>query len=243
MKKKYRNIGISILVYTLLIIIWETNASEILPPPSKIFKTIVDIFPTITGDLSYTLLEAFGGFAVGVTLALITVVLMDLFSAVRTAVSPLIILSQAIPFNLIAPLLILILGYGILPKLVLVSLVSFFPLVMTVICAIDNIDKDLIGVAKLYGANKLQTLYYLKFPLSMPNFFAGAKIGAVYCMSSAVIAEWMLGDKGIGAYLLRAKRSYNNARVFAILVLVTLISVLIYFVIERIQKYIEKDLI
>lgn len=243
MKKKFQNIAVNFVFYFALLALWEAFGSRLIPAPTKIVATLVKIFPSLGTDLCYTLLEAFGGLLIGTVFALLVVTLMDFFGPVRAALSPLVVISQAIPFHIISPILIMLLGFGILPKLTVVSLVCFFPLTLTLLTAFDNVDKNLLDVARLFGASKMQTLRYLKAPLSVSNFFAGLKISAVYCISSAVISEWMSGDVGIGVYMLRAKRSYDNAKVFAVVLLITLLSILVYYVLEQLQKKTEKDVL
>lgn len=234
--KKLRNIVVNLLIYGALLLLWERFSPETIPAPSLILQRLWEILPKITDDFAYTMMEAVAGFAAGVAAALLVVTLMDLSATVKSAVAPVIVLSQSIPFNVVAPILIMALGIGLLPKILVVSLVCFFPLALTLLSSFDNVDKSLLEVASLFGANRLQTVRYLKFPMAVPGFFAGCKIGAVYCLSSALIAEWMVGDAGLGAYMLRAKRSYNGAAVFAVILIIVALSMAVYYLLQYVER-------
>lgn len=236
MKKKLPSIITNILIYGVLIAVWECFSPNILPKPSLIITSLFEIAPDIKDDFSYTMGISAAGFLIGVFSALLVAVLSGVSKTFKNAVSPLMILSQSVPFNVIAPVLIMAIGLGSGSKILVVSLVCFFPIALTLISGFSTVDKSLVEVAEMYGASKLQTVLKLRLPVSMPQFFSGAKIGAVYCLSSALIAEWMVGDKGLGAYMLRAKRSYQGGKVFAVVLIIVVISMAVYFLLGKVEK-------
>lgn len=201
--KKSGSIGsktVPIVFSTILILIWlivvEKGLVEryILPSPIDVVKTCIEMFPGILEHLAITLKEAFSGFAVAIVFSLILAILMDSISIVRKAVYPLLVVSQTIPIIALAPLFAVWFGLGLFPKVIVVFLVCFFPIVVSLVDGLDSVDADLLNLFKSMGAGKVQVFRYLKLPASMVNFFSGLRIAATYSIMGAVIAEW-LGEK------------------------------------------------
>ncbi len=243
--KKLENIEdkiIPISFFTILLIIWEIIAklqvvpTYILPAPTQIIKTLITNLPILKEHIIVTLLEALVGFIIAIILAMVIAIVMDSIPIVKKAVYPLVIISQTIPIVTIAPLFAIWFGFGYLPKVVIVVLVCFFPITISLLEGLESVEEDLLNLIKSMGANKVQVYKMVKIPAAMPNFFSGLKISATYSIMGATIGEWVGGKNGLGVYMLRVKHSFATDKVFAAIILITLLSILILTLISFIEK-------
>ena len=242
--KKHINIKnklIPIVFQISLLIIWQIvvdgNIVEryMLPSPKDILTTLFEILPTIKQHIYITLKEAMIGFAIAIVLALILAILMDSIKVIRKAIYPILVVSQTIPIIALAPLFAMWFGYGTLPKVIVVVLVCFFPIVISLMDGLDSVDKDMVNLLKSMGANKLQIFRAVKFPASLVNFFSGLRIAATYSIMGAVIGEWLGGSEGLGIYMLRVKKAYALDKVFVVILIIVVLSMALFGLLFMIQ--------
>lgn len=174
-----------------------------------------------------TLTEAFLGLTIGTVLGFIIAVVMDHYPLAYKSVYPLMVVTQTVPTVAIAPLLVLWLGYGLLPKVVLIVLTTFFPIAIGLLDGFRSVDPDAINLLKAMGANKLQCFIHIKLPRSLSHFFAGLKISVSYSVVGAVISEWLGGFYGLGVYMTRVRKSYSFDKMFAVIFFISFISLLL----------------
>ena len=252
MDEKIQKIQIKIypLVSTVLIlIVWqlivelENVPVYIMPSPLEILSALKNDAALIFYHSKATLYESFIGFGISIILAFLLAILMDSFQTVKKSLYPLLVVSQTVPIIALAPLFIIWFGFGALPKIVIVIIVCFFPIVISLIHGMESIDNDYLMLFKSMKATKIQTFYHLKLPFAMVHFFSGLKIAATYMIMSAVIGEWLGGDKGIGVYMLRAKNAYALDKVFASIVVIVLMSIATIYLITLLEQklYIYKE--
>ena len=146
------------------------------------------------------------------------------------------VITQTIPPVAIAPLLILWFSYGIAPKVVLVVLVSFFPLAVGLLEGFQSVDEDMIRLMKSMKATRWQIFRHVKMPAAMGQFFAGLKIAVSYSVVGAVIAEWLGGFEGLGVYMTRVKKAYSYDKMFAVIIMVSTLSLLLMALVRILQK-------
>lgn len=218
------------------IVTLENVPQYILPSPLKIVNTLFKEIDTIAVHTKVTLYESFVGFVISIILSFILAILMDSFSILKKSIYPILVISQTIPTIAIAPLFIIWFGFGPLPKIIVVVMVCFFPIVISLVDGFEKIDRDYINLFHTFKASKLQTFYHLKLPCAMVNLFSGLKIAATYMIMSAVIGEWLGGDQGIGVYMVRAKSAYALDKVFAAILVIVFVSILIIYIIDFIGK-------
>lgn len=230
----------------LLLILWQTFAvlgevpGYILPTPGEIIQALMEDYQLIIYHLMTTIYESAVGFVFAVALAFILAIVMDSFAPVKKTLYPILVISQTIPIIALAPLFIIWFGFGVLPKIVIVILVCFFPVAISLVDGMEAIDDDYLKLFETMKATRLQTLMHLKIPFSMGAFFAGLKIAATYMIMSAVIGEWLGGSRGIGVYMLRAKNAYALDRVFASILVIVFLSVAIIGIIGLISNKVLK---
>jgi ABC-type nitrate/sulfonate/bicarbonate transport system permease component len=243
--KKLRSIGnkIAPIVFILiLLIIWEFIVNVggiekyILPAPTDVIKVLIKDFRTMIPHISATLYEGMVGFLIAIVLSIILAVIMDMVPLIKRALYPVLVISQTIPTVALAPLFIIWFGFGALPKIIVVVIVCFFPIVISIVDGLEGVDKDLINHFKLMGASKLNVFLHLKLPYGMINFFSGMRIAATYSIMGAVIGEWLGGDKGLGVYMTRARSAYALDKMFASIVIIVAISMGIFLLVSFMEK-------
>lgn len=208
----------------------------LLPKPFDVVKAFVTDFSTISSHLGATLTEAFIGLFIGVTLGFLIALLMDLSDTVYSAFYPILVITQTVPTVAIAPLLVLWMGYGVMPKIALIVIGTFFPIAVSLLEAFKEVDQDKIKLLKAMGADKAEIYRHIKFPESLTNFFAAFKIAVSYSVVGAVIAEWLGGYKGLGVYMIRVQKNYSFDKMFAVIFLISAISLILMKLVSFIQK-------
>ena len=245
MKKRLQNIidkSIPAVVLAGLLIIWELVCllgivpAFMLPSPIDVIKAFVLDFPLLMKHTGFTLIEALAGLGIGIILGFMVSILMDRFKMVYKAVYPILVITQTIPTIAIAPLLVLWMGYGTLPKVILVVVTSFFPIAVGLLEGFKSADNDTIALMKCMGAKGWDIFKYVKLPGAANAFFSGLKISATYAMVGAVISEWLGGFYGLGVYMVRVKNSYSFDKMFAVIFLICVVSLLLMKGVELLQK-------
>ena len=147
---------------------------------------------------------------------------------IRRAVYPLLVASQAVPVAILAPLLILWLGFGLLPKLVVIALVSFFSIVVTTSAGLAAVDPDLLKLMRTFDASRLRTFRHVELPAALPGVFTGVKIAAAVSVIGAVFAEWSGSNSGLGYVILQSLPQLLAARGVAAVVLLSLFAIALF---------------
>lgn len=206
-----------------------------LPSPSGVVKAFVSDFPLLMEHSVATLTEAALGMMIGIAGGFLLATLMEYFQVLYRALYPILVITQTIPTVAIAPLLVLWMGYGIAPKVTLVVLVTFFPIAVGLLDGFKEADDDAVRLMNAMGASKTQIFFHIKLPSSLSHFFAGIRISVSYAVVGAVISEWLGGFSGLGVYMTRVKKSYAYDKMFAVIFLITGISLLLMWLVGRIQ--------
>jgi ABC-type nitrate/sulfonate/bicarbonate transport system permease component len=247
LKKKLPNIPTKcrwqpLIPLAILILIWQLVSMSglvpgyMLPGPLRVTAAFIADFPLLMRQLRRTLFEALAGLALAAAASFILAVIMDSRRFLKQALEPLLLLTQTMPTVAIAPLLILWMGYGIAPKIALVFIVCFFPMTHGLLGAFACADYDAVRLLQSLGASRRQIYRYVKIPQALPAFFSGLKISGSYSIIGAVISEWLGGDAGLGVYMIRVRRSYSFDKMFAVILLTSVLSVGLTRLIALIEK-------
>ncbi|MCL1815036.1 MAG: ABC transporter permease [Treponema sp.] len=232
----------NMILGAVLILLWQgVSASGMVPPfmlpgPVQIVLAAAKDLPLLWMHLLQTLKEAAAGLGFALVVSFILAVLMDANRFLKETAAPLLTLTQTMPVIALAPLLVLWMGYGSAPKIALVFLTCFFPLTVGLLGAFAQAGEDELRLLKSMGANRLELYRYIKVPQSLPVFFSTLRISASYSIIGAVIAEWLGGDAGLGVYMIRVRKSYSFDRMFAAVILVSLLSLVLIKAVELIEK-------
>ena len=245
MKRKLQNItgnlwaGAAIVG---LLVIWQLATDlklvegYMLPSPVSVVKAFIAEFPLLMENTAVTLGEAFLGLLFGVALGFVMAVLMDRFERVYQAFYPLMVLTQTIPAVAIAPLLVLWFGYEMAPKVILIVITTFFPIAVGLLDGFRSADRDAVNLLRSMGAGRFQIFCYIKFPGALGRFFSSLRISASYAVVGAVISEWLGGFSGLGVYMTRVKKAYSFDKMFAVIFLISAISLVLMWGVDLLQK-------
>ena len=249
MKKRSQNMRIKrrqppwhIIPVIGLLLLWQLLSMSgivpayMLPSPLRVIQAFAADFRLLFNHLRRTLLEAMLGLSLAVAVSFVLAIVMDTNRFLKSSVTPLLLLTQTMPTIVIAPLLILWLGYGSAPKITLVFLTCFFPMTIGLLGAFTQADNDALRLLQSMGAAKWQLYQYIKIPQSLPAFFSGLKISSSYSIIGAVIAEWLGGDAGLGVYMIRVRRSYSFDKMFAVILLTSALSLFLIKLISVIEN-------
>ena len=227
----------------LLLLIWQGVCSlglvpaYMLPSPIDVVKALVRDRALLFDHAVITLKEALIGLVLGVIIGVAFAALMDSFELLYKAVYPLLVISQTIPSVAIAPLLVLWFGYETLPKVILVILMTFFPVTVGVLEGFRGVDQDTVALLRSMGAGKGKIFRYLKVPSALPQFFSGLRIAVAYSVVGAVISEWLGGFGGLGVYMTRVRKAFGFDRMFAVILLISLLSLLLMKLVNVIERF------
>ena len=196
-----------------------------LASPIETFDALRDDWSLLWDNAAVTLVEVLLGLAVSVAAGGFFAIAMHLFRPLRDAAYPLLVASQAIPIVVLAPIFVLAFDYGIGPKLAIVALICFFPITVNLLDGLRSTPPELLKLMRSLGASRLRTLRAVELPASLPYLFSGLKIAATVSVIGAVFGEWAGADEGLGRLVLLGNNQLQTPRVYAGIVILTLIAV------------------
>lgn len=225
----------ALVLLALLIGAWELyadlgNSSRrlILPPPHQVASALYDDRSLLWSNFLVTAQEVLLGILVAAAAALGLAIAIHLSRTLRQAVYPLLVASQAIPIPMIAPLLVLWLGFGIRPKLLVIALVSFFPIVVTTLAGFASVDRDLLKLMRTFDAPRWRMFRHIELPTALPGVLTGTKIAVVVAVIGAVFAEWAGATSGLGYLFLQSEPQLLTARAYAAVVILSAFAIALF---------------
>jgi ABC-type nitrate/sulfonate/bicarbonate transport system permease component len=242
--KKSASIGAKtapLIAFLLFLLVWELGVriydvpDYILASPTEVLATIATTYPALWFHGTMTVLEASSGFILAIAIAFLMAFLLDTLSWLNQAVYPLLIVSQTIPLIVLAVLFTIWFGFGLLPKILVVILVCFFPIVISLSNGLNMVDPDQLNLFRSMGASRLKTFTMVKLPAAMPSFFSGVRISATYSIMAAVIGEWLGSNQGLGYYMTLQQKQFAIDRVLAAVVVICLLSLLLVKLIDLVE--------
>lgn len=228
--KKHSDKVVPALFIGLLLLIWELSVRVlaiplyVLPSPLSVIQTLFEERAVLWGHAVVTTKEALIGIGIALALSLLLGILMDRFVAVRQGLYPILVVTQTVPMIVMAPILIIYMGFGMLPKIFTVVLMCFFPVAVSFADGLDRVNEEYVHLVRSYGAGKWMAYWLVKIPAAVPALLSGLKVAATYSISGAVVGEWIGSQEGLGYYLLRVKNSYMLDKVFACVVVIIALS-------------------
>ena len=231
-------LGVAVLIAWQLAVQTGTVSEFLLPAPGDVWNSF---WTSLTTDslLSYaqtTLIESLGGCALGALVALPLGYAIAHSRLVASAVQPYLAASQALPAIAIAPLMVIWLGYGLSPIIVLCALIVFFPMVITTVLGLRTLDRDVLDAARVEGAGWWALLRSIEFPLALPSILAGLRTSLTLSITGAVVGEFVVGGNGLGELLLVVGSYADTAGVFATLLTLMLLAAALYGVVRLIER-------
>ncbi len=245
MTKKLQNITNKIapfLALIVLLIIWYACSeggivpAYMLPSPKAVLLAFVNNFEIMMEQAAVTLQETAYGLLIGMALAFVVASLMDRFDFLNKALYPILVITQTIPTIAIAPLLVLWMGFGMAPKITLVVITTFFPISIGLLTGFKSVDCDAVNLMRSMGATEMQIFINVKIPNALTEFFSGLRVSTAYAVVGAVVSEWLGGFEGLGVYMTRVKKAYAFDKMFAVIIFISLISLLLMGIVSIIES-------
>lgn len=200
----------------------------VLPGPLRILEALWTYRADAVRHTIPTLIETVVGFAVAVVLAICAAAAMDRAPGVRRAVEPILVTSQTIPIVALAPLFLLWFGFGLAPKVLVVVLVTFFPIVVALLDGLRSAPPEASELMRSYGASDGQAFRKLRWPTALPGLFTGLRISVVYAVIGAVFGEYVGAREGLGIWMQLSQNSFRTDLVFAAVVVTSALSLVLY---------------
>ena len=243
---KHRRFGFEFFPVILIICgffgVWELYVHfsgvhpSILPSPIRVFREGWEFRGLIWSNTIPTITETLIGFSVSVTLATIFAISMDFSRLFRRTLYPLLVSTQTIPLIVLAPLMIIWFGFGLTPKIILVALITFFPITVGWVDGFNSSEREASNLLRTMGANRSQIFFKVRLPSAMPSFISGLRIAITYSVIGAVFAEYAGAKSGLGIFMLQQQNAFRTDLVIAAVFIVALVSIGLFmmtYVIER----------
>jgi NitT/TauT family transport system permease protein len=230
-----------VIALVALVAAWEAGVdlghvpTYLLPPPSSIWVSLVEHRASLFMHMWVTLLETLAGFGLSVAVGVPLAVLIVYSRVFERIVYPLLIASQSVPKVALAPILLVALGYGVMPKIIVAFLIAFFPVVVNTVSGLASVDRDTLKLMRSMGAPKLTVFSKVRFPHAVPSMIAGFKVAIALAVVGAVVGEFVGGRSGLGYYMMLATGNFDAPLVFACVVVLTVMGIVLFYAVGLLE--------
>jgi ABC-type nitrate/sulfonate/bicarbonate transport system permease component len=240
--RRFAGFGPAFVLAVVLIACWElyVRAAQvsvrILPAPSAIVQALFNNWNVISVNTIQTLLETVIGMVLATLFGLLMAILLDISPLTRRAIYPLLIISQTIPIVALAPLLLIWMGFGLEPKVIVVILYCFFPIAVACADGLSSAEPEMLNLLRSMRATRWQTLWLVRLPGAMPAFFSGLRIAVTYSMTGAIVGEFVGAYQGLGIFMVTSANSGAIDLVFAAILVTALLSLLLFGLVSLMER-------
>ena len=230
-----------VLVVLALLGAWEAYvrisgiSPLILPSPSRILSALIDFRDQAVANTIPTVSETLVGYGVSVVGATAAAIVMDQSPLVRRAVYPLLVGSQTIPIIAVAPLLVIWFGFGLLPKVLVIVLVTFFPITVALLDGFASTDGQATDLLRTMGATRRQVFTKLRWPAALPSLFTGLRISVTYAVVAAIFAEYVGAFEGLGIWMQISRNAFRADLVFVAILIATVLSIALFLAVSWLE--------
>jgi putative hydroxymethylpyrimidine transport system permease protein len=243
MRRFWHQYGLAALFSLAVIALWEAviRAFDVpkylFPAPSQVAIALRDDWSAYLAPAMWvTMNEIILGFLVAAVAGVALAILLHIFGPLRRAVYPLLIGSQTVPIVVLAPILVIVLGYGLMPKLVIVALICFFPIVVNGLDGLRSVDDEFVHMMRTLDAGRWAIFKRIEFPGALPAIFSGLRVAATFAAIGAVFGEWSGASAGLGYVMLQATPNLQTARIFAAIVILTAIALALFALVSLLER-------
>jgi len=237
-----RRAGPALLLVVGLVVVWQVGvvvsgvAPQVLPSPLRVAEQGWAFRAQLWANTVPTLQATVVGFAVSLAVAWAIAVAVDFSPWLRRALTPLLVASQTLPIIAIAPLLIIWFGFGLAPKVVVIALVTFFPVTVGLVEGFASAPRQATDLLRSMGASRLAQFRYVRLPAALPRFFTSLRIGVTYAVTGAVFAEYVGATAGLGIFMSVQKNAFRTDLVLAAVLVTALLSVALFAATHLVQR-------
>lgn len=225
----------------LIIIIWELTViiikipNYLLPRPSEILLAFFTNISIILPNLSITFIESFLGFILGSSIGVFLAIIFTYSKTLEKGIFPYAIALKSVPVVAIAPLFIIWFGNGILPKVLISAIISFFPVVVNVVRGLNEVDEEAFDLFESLSATKAQVFFKLRLYYSLPFLFSALKMSSTLAVIGAIVSEFAGSDKGIGYYIIVSSHRLETTQMFLGIIISSLLGILYFYLIAFLE--------
>lgn len=229
-------------VLLLCIVGWDVAtrvldvSARVLPSPGLVVRSTWDDRSALWPAITTTTEEAVLGIAVAIVVAVALAIVIDWSPRVRRGIYPLMVASQTLPIIALAPLVVIWFGFGPTPKVVLVALFTFFSIAVGLVQGLASADPDAMSLVRTMGASRLGLLLHVRLPSAIPQFFTGLKIAVTYAYVSAIVAEFVGAQQGLGVYMTTSKNAFRTDLVFGAVFVTAALTLLLFGVVALAER-------
>ena len=224
-----------VVLWELWVQVWDIPKWQ-LPSPSEIGRELAASRSLLLEHTLVTLEEIILGFVAALTSGLVLATAIAYSRILERSVYPIVIASQTVPIIAIAPLLLIWVGYGIAPKVIVVALICFYPIAVNTVDGLKAVDPDMVNMMKTLGASRWQVFTKLQMPTAMPYMFSGIKVGISVSVIAAVIGEWVGASAGLGYLITYSQPLFLTARVFAAIVVLSAMGISLFVLASVVER-------
>ena len=244
LRRLWRSYGVSALLILFILVAWEVGLrvahtpKYLLPVPSEIYTSLkVDWVPYLRPGLVATSIEMVLGFLASAVVGVGLAILLHLVTPLRRALYPLLISSQTIPIIVVAPIIVILLNFGIAPKILIVALICFFPVAVNGLDGLRTVDDDFIHMMRTLDASRWAIFRRVEFPAALPAIFSGLRVAATFAAIGAVFAEYAGSNQGLGYVMQESTANLATDRIFAAIFLLTLAAIALFGIVSLLERW------
>jgi len=237
-----RRVVAPLVAAAVLVGAWEIGVRAsglppfVLPAPSQVVGAGVRSAPLLVGHIATTMQEAVLGLVLGTVVGVVLAVVIAAFPVVADTVYPLVTVTQTVPTVVLAPLLILWAGFGLLPKVLLVALTVFFPVLVSAVTAMGDVDGAHVDMVAGLGGRRRHQFWLVRLPAAVPGVFGGLRVATTYVVGAAVVAEYLAGTSGLGVFIQRSRKSYDVDQVLAAVVVIAVLTGVLFLIVDALGR-------
>jgi NitT/TauT family transport system permease protein len=232
----------AVVTFALLVLVWELAVSAdnvsplVLPTPGAIARNVGDHFGDYVHDALVTLEEALLGFVVAFVVSAVLAVAMVHSRLIRHAIDPVAVAIRCLPVVALAPALALWLGFGVMPKVIVVALITFPPFLVNMVTGLRTVDVSMLEILESVNASKREILMKLRVPHALPYVFSAAKVCTTLALIGAVVGEWSASSEGLGYRIIRAQQDLATTTVWGAIAVLAVIGILLTLIVSLIER-------
>jgi NitT/TauT family transport system permease protein len=225
-----------------ILVIWEVSVRVfgirpfIAPAPSAVFAVLVNKFPMLMQNLLPTAIEAISGFIIGNLAAIAIATAFAYKDSLEEAFFPIAVMVNTIPVVAKAPILVLLLGNGMEPKIAIAALICFFPTLVNMIRGLEAASANEQELFRILSASKSEIFWKLRLPRSLPMLFSSLRIASATAVIGAIVGEWIGSERGLGALIIQATFNYQSDRLYAAIVLSSAMSIALFGAVVAVER-------
>jgi NitT/TauT family transport system permease protein len=242
MREQVENVSTPVIAVVIALIVWALSVrlfgipDYLLPAPQDIVLRLIKEWNVLLAQGAYTLMSVLIGFLSSVAVAVPLAFAIVLSRRIERATMPFLVMSQTIPKVAIAPILVVWLGFGILPKIAVVFLISFFPIVVSTVVGLKSVESDMIDLVRSMGARTVKIMLRVRGPSALPQMFAGFKIAICLAVVGAIVGEFVGSDRGLGYLLLTSTGTLDGTLVWAALFVLIAMGMTLFAIVSTVEK-------